>query len=358
MSTIKTFGHVKPSTTVEPKPLFGASTQPVKASSGLYDRLRQAEANIAPKTPPMQSQGAAKPIFAPTVKATLDDEENTKIAEALKSLGFSDFDLTPIEKSRILYTKDEIKVKDHQYITEYGSEICSEKIIQKLTDLTQMASSDTIRTSLNKIMAGIKRVDIDAIFNKSFLKSFFSRSISTREDYIILEKEITKDAQACKDAVSKLKQHIPVFDEVEAETDKQFRMLSVLIVAGQLRINQEKDIISTTTIPDNDFFAKQSLTDLQDCLSRFERRINNLMLIRQTILMRMSQLRLEEKNFLTLIDQTTDILTLVIPSWKQQMISVFSSKSNGNSEYNSLLNIQTELLQKMSNATGAKNDSV
>ena len=51
---------------------------------------------------------------------------------------------------------------------------------------------------------------------------------------------------------------------------------------------------------------------------RFERRIHNLMLIRQTILMRMSQLRLEENNFLTLIDQTNDILTFVIPTWNNK----------------------------------------
>jgi len=359
MSQIKTFGGVvsktQPQTIADPKP----------AGNSLQDRLRQLESTkpVVPPVMPIQPSAPlpvnreVKPILKPSVKAVLDDSENKAIAESLAKLGFSDFDLTTIEKSRILLMRDDIKITDHHFITEYGADVSSEEIINKLAKIVNSSFSEGIRASLNKIMASIKRVDIDAIFNKSFLKSFFSRSITTREEYNILEAEINKEVANCKNALAKLKSHIPEFDAVELETDKQFRMLSVLIVAAQLRIDDEKSKMASQTTA-VEFFAKQTLQDLQDALARFERRVHNLMLIRQTILMRMSQLRLEENNFLTLIDQTNDIITLVIPTWKQQMISVFSSKMNGNNEYNNLLNIQKELLEKMSNATGAKNDSV
>lgn len=346
MTNIKTFGDVKSAVT----------TSTPQQASNIADKLRSLERNRQTVST-VAVHNEVKPILTPTVKATLTTDEETAISTALKSLGFNDFSLTPFEKSRILFTKNEIKVTDHQYITNYGTDINSEEIIEKLTKLTQTTYADNIRVSLTKIMANIKRVDIDAIFNPNFLKSFFSRSINTREEYIILEKEVSYESNKCKSALQALTQYIPEFDHVELETDKQFRMLSVLIVAAQLRINDEKVRIQNNQ-NNTDFFLKQQEKDVVDAISRFDRRINNLMLIRQTILMRMSQLRLEENNFLTLIDQTNDILSLVIPTWKQQMISVFSSKSNGNNEYNNLLNIQKELLTKMSNATGAKNDSV
>ena len=363
MIIIKTFGGVVSKDIPQTNNASSTIGSPTVISSGnsMQDRLRnleKARENNQPKIiQPVQPSPVVKPILNPSVKAVLSDDEQTLIGESLKKLGFSDFDLTNTEKSRILIMRNEIKITDHQFITEYGSDVSSEEIIKKLSEIINSAFSDGVRSSLNKIMAAIKRVDIDAIFNKSFLKSFFSRSITTKEEYNILEAEINNEISTCKKALESLKKHIPEFDAVELETDKQFRMLSVLIVAAQLRIDDEKSKMASQTTA-VEFFAKQNLQDLQDAVSRFERRIHNLMLIRQTILMRMSQLRLEENNFLTLIDQTNDILTLVIPTWKQQMISVFSSKANGNSAYNDLLNIQKELLEKMSNATGAKNDSV
>ena len=74
--------------------------------------LEKARENNQPKIiQPVQPSPVVKPILNPSVKAVLSDDEQTLIGESLKKLGFSDFDLTNTEKSRILYYVMRLKLQ-------------------------------------------------------------------------------------------------------------------------------------------------------------------------------------------------------------------------------------------------------
>jgi hypothetical protein len=65
------------------------------------------------------------------------------------------------------------------------------------------------------------------------------------------------------------------------------------------------------------------------------------------VLLRIGQLRLEQKNTLTLIDQANEMLNLMIPAWRQQIMALFSlSSSDNNSELYAQLAATQESLNK------------
>lgn len=346
---VKTF-HDKVSTTV---PTAASVTpSPIKTFGGVESKSKP----IAPPTP----TASAKPLFKPAVKLTLDADETQIINECLTSLGFTDFHMTDSEKSRILFLKDEIKIDDHVYIGEYGSNINSDESLEKLTKISQSPASAQLHEVLRLIMENMSKIDMENFTEeRSQLMRFFGKKTIRKEDFPEFVKEMKANVAKCQSHLNTLQKTVPLFESVDDETEKQFRMLSVIIVAGQLRINKEKAKIAEDETKQGDFFAAQRLQDIKAAVERFGRRVHNLMLIRQTMLMRMGQLRLEQKNVLALIDQTQDIVQLVIPTWLQHMLTLSSAKGTQSTEfYEALAKSQQALHDKLTNVTGEKTNDV
>lgn len=343
------------------KTFFNKQAEPTMPNNPIVDKFKAMEQNkpkpVQVTTPPQSTVGVAKPLFTPSVKLAMSADENSIIDASLRKLNFTDFFMEVHEKSRLFLLKDAIKIDNHTYISDYGSDINSDDALNQLTAITQATSISEIREYLATIMEKINLVDIEGMREKkaSLFASFFNKKVNTKEGFFELDAEIEQLVLKCKQSLGKLKKILPTFDTVDDDTEKQFRKLTVLIIAGQLRLDQEK----TKVVPQEqlvDFFAKQNQTDLTESINRFERRIQNLMIIRQTMLLRMSQLRLELKNILSLVDQTTEIVTIVIPTWKQQILTVFSSKQAiSNDFFDVLENTQKAMQQKLTNATGANN---
>ena len=94
------------------------------------------------------------------------------------------FDLT-ILKSRILIMRNEIK-SDHQFITEYGSDVSSEEIIIKNCQKLLILLSDGVRSSLDKITWLILKSEILMQFLIKLLKSFSLVVLLQRKNIIFL----------------------------------------------------------------------------------------------------------------------------------------------------------------------------
>lgn len=335
---IKTFGSKN---VVEPTPTSSISEK--------FKSLEQQKNNVATQN---THGNTAKPLFKPSVLTIISEQDDKRISTLLINMGFTDFVLATHEKTRILFLCDDMNVDDHSFVSDYGTDINSDESLSTLTAITQSSSIVGIRSSLASIMEKISLVDIDALRgNRSFF-SIFSKKVSTKDDFFALDKEIMNEVRMCMKHLEKLKQLFPSFNNVDEETEKQFRKLTVYIIAGQLRIDLEKSTMSNTT--QTDFFAAQTMNDHKESVSRFERRVQNLALIRQTMLLRMSQLRLELKNILALVDQTTEIISVVIPTWKQQVLTVFSSNTAlANDFYDVLEKTQKSMQEKLQNAKGA-----
>ncbi|MDO8329427.1 MAG: toxic anion resistance protein [Fluviicoccus sp.] len=273
---------------------------------------------------------APKPLFRPAVHAELAAGERARIEQAIAGLKLDDFRFGDAEISRIIQLRDDIRVDDPTYISEFGADLgqFSDGILNRLAEISQSRYPEQIREYLTGILQQTRKVNPEALResgNAGWLKSLFTRGVTDKEGFRQVEREIGSLTASCLEKLSLLKKSQLAFVDLLEKTELQFRTITCQMVAGQLRLAAERE--EADAAPPGDFFARQEAVDRQEALNRFERRLHNLSLLRHTVLLRMSQLRLEQKNIHALIDQTHETITLVIPAWRQQVMALFSASA-------------------------------
>ena len=287
-----------------------------------------------------------KALFQPNVQAVVEAEKLALINAAITRLALNDHAFSEAELHRAALLTATIRIDDASYVTDYGAEASqlSESILSQLTVVTRTDYADGVRKYLTLILAATQQVDIEAISqNKgesSFFSRFFSKTVSNKSRFMELERDIKSNITFCQNRLNQLKKTQQMFAELFNKNEQQFRELTVYLLAGQLRLEEEQA---------NNVFAQQAYLDKKDALSRFERRLQTLKILRHTVLLRIGQLRLEQKNTLTLIDQANETLNLVIPAWRQQIMALFSlsASDNNNQLYAQLAATQEALNNKL-----------
>ena len=285
-----------------------------------------------------------KALFQPNVQAVVEAEKLALINAAITRLALNDHAFSEAELHRAALLTATIRIDDASYVTDYGAEASqlSESILSQLTVVTRTDYADGVRKYLTLILAATQQVDIEAISQNKGESSFFSR-------FMELERDIKSNITFCQNRLNQLKKTQQMFAELFNKNEQQFRELTVYLLAGQLRLEEEQAALAHLPEQANNVFAQQAYLDKKDALSRFERRLQTLKILRHTVLLRIGQLRLEQKNTLTLIDQANETLNLVIPAWRQQIMALFSlsASDNNNQLYAQLAATQEALNNKL-----------
>lgn len=338
---IKTFEHMKSKTIVEEKQQIASDG--ISAAFARKNAQKNAEKS-------QQSVIAPKPLFKPAAQIIVCPQVKNEISTVINELKLNDFHITDVEISRINGLKDTIRLDDSGIISDWGSSASksSEEIINQLSDIIKNSSIDSVRTHLQNIFNIIKSFDVNELKKE---ESFFSGlfRIKNKKDFKNVDVELLNEIKVCTSKLDSIKNIHNVFSEMFDKNEAQFRKLTIYIVSGAMFIKAKKielDLIDTQIL---DFFAKQRIVDTRENMNRFERRLNTLTQLRYSVLLRIAQLRLEQKNIFLLIDNVSEVLTLLIPSWRQQMLTLTSTtKANISIDmYSSLESIQNMLIDKI-----------
>ena len=296
----------------------------------------------------------ARPLFAPAVKTTITPEEDAELTAVLNSLGGSDFDLSVPEKTRILALCDSIDLTSHQYITDYGIDAGHDEMMSAIDEFDVYKDYDKVKQLLQDVMKHISKVQIENIKRPTgFLKKMFS-DVLTEQDFNFVDMNVQILVKECICLLKKVSSGLPQIEQQIEDINKQFRMLSVYVIAGQMRLNKED--ATQNNVSGADFFQQQRQADFKVAVDRFRRRVDSLIKIRVTILLKMKQIRMEYNNILSTIDQVTDLVTFVVPTWKQQIQLLFSNSKNAdnNTMFDEAEEIQRQLVEKLT-TFGVKN---
>lgn len=318
-------------------------------------QTRQASAPTSTAITSMDSHSPApKALFKPTVQATIDEDNRQLLESAIQRLALNDYQFLEVELSRALLLQGTIAVNDPSYVTDYGADASqqSESILNQLTTVTRSDYADGVRKYLQLILLDTQKINVDGLrtaTNPSFFDRLFSKGVSDKAGFIELERNIKNHCALCQDRLNQLKKTQQIFSDLFQKNEQQFRSLTVYLLAGQLRLESEQQLLAQQQPAKQDVFAQQAVADQQDALARFQRRLQTLALLRHTVLLRIGQLRLEQKNTLTLIDQANETINLVIPAWRQQVLALFSLTTNDNHDvlYQQLASTQATLSQKL-----------
>lgn len=316
-------------------------------------------ASFTPKTfhgkqPVMDTPDSSQPkaLFKPNIQATIETNDLALVNEAIVRLELDDHAFNQSELNKAILLKSTIRIDDASYVTDYGAEASqhSESILNQLNTVTRTDYADGVRNYLAKILEATQKVDLDSLRTNrspSFFDRFLRSKVNNKARFMELERDIKSNMTFCQNRLNQLKKTQQVFSELFSKNEQQFRELTVYLLAGQLRLEEEQLALQHLPEQANNVFAHQAQLDKKDALSRFERRLQTLKVLRHTVLLRIGQLRLEQKNTLTLIDQANEMLNLMIPAWRQQIMALFSlSSSDNNSELYAQLAATQESLNK------------
>lgn len=238
--------------------------------------------------------------------------------------------LTPAELQKVQSIKDGINLMDSSTPLTFGAP--AQKEIAQFSDsiLTKVRTKDSgeVGTLLNDLVAKVK--GFDATEKKSFVSkipiigSLVEKGESVMQGYEKLSTQVEKIQGGLERSKTKLMEDVVMFDTLYEKNLNYFKDLQLYIRAGEEKLDEMR----TTTLPKlkaqaaakNDPMAVQVVSDFEQSVDRFEKKIHDLKLSKTLAIQTAPQIRLIQNNDRVLIDRVQSAIYHTIPLWKNQMV--------------------------------------
>ena len=264
---------------------------------------------------------AAQP--APTPVAAEQPQQ-----EQLMNLDGTPF--TEEEKKQILDFSKQIDIRNTQGVIGYGSGVqkkmadFSESVLQNVrtNDLCEVGGM------LSDVMLDLKSFNPDEEEKKGgFLGLFRKQSRKIEElkaGYDRASVNVDKVSSALQQQEIKLLKDVDMLDKMYASNLEYYKQLTMYIAAGKQKISDVKlnDLPAAKAKAQASGLAEdaQAAKDLEDQLTRFEKKIYDLELTRAVALQTAPQIRMIQNNDTMMVEKIQSTIVNTIPLWKNQMV--------------------------------------
>ena len=256
-----------------------------------------------------------------------DNVTEEKIEESLN------YDLlSEEEKKAVDDFNSKIDINDATEILQFGAP--AQDKISKFSDsiLEDVKTKNTgeVGDLLANLVSQIKSFDSDIAGSKK--KGFFAKLFSSAKkelDYIIaryskIEKNIdTIEGNLEKDKLQMLKD-ISIFDTMYEKNLEYFKEISLYIIAGDRKIEELRSKVlpelKAKAEKSGDQLDIQKVNDMENMITRFEKKIYDLKTTRIISIQMAPQIRLLQNNEAELVEKIQSSITNTIPLWKNQMV--------------------------------------
>jgi uncharacterized protein YaaN involved in tellurite resistance len=234
--------------------------------------------------------------------------------------GFSDADIATIKT----YIK-KINLNNRMSLISIGQEV-NERLTSLVNDLVEFSNKKLKDTGLDDQIAKLKaRID-DPLKkeNKSFISKLFSKKKETEKVRDELISDIDSICSTLKNQIDTLKFHIPVLDKLLDQTKRQHRKLQLVIEACKFKIAEFNKSVKPsnekTIAQSNNVLDVQNAKDLIEAGSMLENRSKTLEMLVYTNELTLTQIRVSRMNNVKMIETLSNILSTLIPVWKQNIV--------------------------------------
>lgn len=235
--------------------------------------------------------------------------------------------LTKEQTTKLMEIKDNLKLSNDG-IFEYGTEI-SENLGNFSTELlnkVKLKDNPEIETLLESLMDEINSIDAEKLSIKK--KGFLSKLFHTNEvekfirkhDTVVSAVEATK--QKLEQCQYQLRKDIATAEEYYKENAKNIEDLDYHIVAGRLKIQEERQKYAelAKTTDNDDMLAVQELANYQGYIDLLDKKIYNLELLRGLAIQNIPKLKILSDGDNATIEKINTSITMTIPVWESQML--------------------------------------
>ncbi len=301
----------------------------------------------------------------------MNKEEGQKIENEL--LARKEFTEEKIEKSLNYDLLDEkekeaindfvskVDITDTTTVLSYGSN--AQKEIAKFSDdvLTNVRTKNTgdVGELLTDLVVEIK--DFDSATNINQPKGLFGIFDSLKKrvqrlltKYDKVNNNIDKIEKKLEGHKVQMLKDIAIFDEMYNKNLDSFKLLSMYIIAGDMKLKELKEVelpkLQAAAAEPGDQIDAQKVNDMTEMISRFEKKLYDLKTTRIISIQMAPQIRMIQNNDSELVEKIQSSITNTIPLWKNQVVialGLANAKSALNTQQ-AVTEITNEMLKKNS----------
>ena len=239
--------------------------------------------------------------------------------------------LSPAELAKVQSIKDGINFMDSSMPLSFGAP--AQKEIAQFSDsiLAKVRAKDSgeVGVLLNDLVGKVKGFDVTKK-NDSFLSKvpFFSSLVNKAEDimqgYEKLSTQVEKIQAGLENSKVKMLEDVVMFDTLYQKNLSYFKDLQLYIRAGEEKLDEMRTItlpkLRAQASESGDPMAVQVVSDFEQSVDRFEKKIHDLKLSKTLAIQTAPQIRLIQNNDRVLIDRVQSAIYHTIPLWKNQMV--------------------------------------
>lgn len=264
-------------------------------------------------------------------------------------------------KKDILAIKDSISL-NYEDTLDYASS-ASKNLTEFSSDLLRtMKIKDTpeVEGLLSELMAGLEKVDTTTLVESkpTLFKRLFR--VDDVKSFIMRYEDVESVVDTVKgkldQASYQLKKDIEVCNRYLEQNLAYINELDNYIMAGRLRIQEEQKEIDELRkdLDETDLLAVHSLNARQNEVDRLERKIHNLLLMREIAVQNIPQIMLIRDGDGVLIEKIDSSINSAIPLWESQMViaiqlmrqkGALAIQRNVTNTTNNLISKNSELLK-------------
>ena len=263
--------------------------------------------------------------------------------------------LSPEEIAKVQSIKDGIDLTDSSTPLSFGAP--AQKEIAQFSDsiLSKVRSKDAgeVGVLLNDLVSKVKGFDTTKksggfLSSLPIIGSLMNKADDVMQGYEKLSTQVDKIQAGLENSKVKLMEDIVMFDTLYQKNLEYFKDLQLYIRAGEEKLDEMR----TTTLPklreqasaSGDPMAVQVVSDFEQGVDRFEKKIHDLKLSKTLAIQTAPQIRLIQNNDRVLIDRVQSAIYHTIPLWKNQMVIALG------------LTRQKEVIELQRSVTDATND--
>lgn len=257
---------------------------------------------------------------------------------------------SPEEQAKIAKIKEQIDLTDSVLLTQYGIKAQQELSDFSDTVLNKVRAKDTgdVGELLSELVVQVKSIEDEgekSIFSKL---PFFDKTKKNAElmvqKYSCVESQIDNIESALENSKVAMLRDISVFDHLYDKNLEYFRNLQLYIQAGEEKLTETRDItlpkLREEAARTNDPMAAQVVSDFEEMVNRFEKKLHDLQLSRMIAIQTAPQIRLIQNADKQLVDRVQTAMLNTIPIWKSQMVIAL-----GLNNQKKTLALQTEITE-------------
>ena len=311
---------------------------------------------------------AKKETTTAAAKPATPAQEIEKVTTAVEQL-------TPEEQEKVAAIRDNIDLMNSQTSIQFG--IQAQRNIAEFSDsiLTNIRSKDSgyvgdLLSSLVVKVKGFDATDDDSFIKKiPLLGSLVTSAQNKLAEYEKVSVQVDKIQSELDKARTAMLKDIVMFDTLYQKNLEYFKTLQLYIVAGEEKLQE----LQTVTIPklraqaaqSNDPMAVQVVSDFENAVSRFEKKVHDLKLSKTIAIQTAPQIRLIQNNDKVLVDKVQSAIYNTIPLWKSQMVialglsrqqQVLQMQRDITDATNALLQKNAEMLKQNTIETAKENE--